>query len=97
MVTRIDILAHSQQMLVYAQQARWDDLARLKRTFQPMLEDYFAQHRDIDAQQRDLLRHLLEQNDQISDLVREGQAEIRRQQQQEQSNTRALQSYLDAE
>lgn len=92
---QLKLIAHSQKMLVCAQQERWDELQRLEAQFQPMLERFFATTDLPEDQSRGLSAQLLEQNEQIQALIKQEQARILALQNAEGRNIKAMQQYLE--
>ncbi|MBE0494473.1 MAG: flagellar protein FliT [Thiomicrospira sp.] len=92
---QLKLIAHSQQMLVCAQQQRWDELRRLEDQFQPMLEGFFLNVDLPEQQGRALSAQLLEQNEQIQTLIKQEQTRILALQNAEGRNIKAMQQYLE--
>lgn len=91
----LKLIAHSQHMLVCAQQERWDELRRLETQFQSMLETFFSTT-DLPAEEsRALSAQLLEQNVEIQALIKQEQARILALQKAEGRNIKAMQQYLE--
>ena len=92
---QLKLIAHSQLMLVCAQQQRWDELRRLEAQFQPMLEVFFSNDDLPEDQGRTLSAQLLEQNEQIQTLIKQEQTRILALQNAEGRNIKAMQQYLE--
>lgn len=91
----LKLIAHSQNMLVCAQQERWDELRLLETQFQPMLEAFFSTMDLPEEQGRALSAQLLEQNEQIQALIKQEQKRILSLQKAEGRNIKAMQQYLE--
>lgn len=92
---QLKLIAHSQHMLVCAQQERWDELRRLEVQFQPMLENFFSTTDLPEDESRTLSAQLLEQNEQIQALIKQEQKRILSLQKAEGRNIKAMQQYLE--
>lgn len=88
---RTRLIALSQLLQVYAEQARWDELQILEADFNQQLQAYFA-----DQQDDELAAQLLEQNQQIQKILKAEQAKITGQQAEELKSLKAMRSYLEA-
>lgn len=86
---RTQLIALSQLMLVYAEQARWEELQSLETEFNQQLKQYFDGFEDAD-----LTDQLLEQNQQIQQVLKAEQTKISQQHSKDLSSAKAMRSYL---
>lgn len=92
--TQLAIIAHSQKMLNCAEKAQWEELSVLEKQFQPMLESFFKSIEDDKQLTQTLSKHLLDQSNEITRLIKEAQNQVLAQQSQELRNSKAMHSYL---
>lgn len=88
-IDKTRLVAFSQLMLVYAEQARWEELQTLEQEFNQLAKTYFGAQTD-----EALAKQLLAQNEQIQTILKAEQAKISQQHAKDLKNTKAMHSYL---